>query len=224
MQKIYSATLFYRGTEKTPDAAVIGFFEQQEIQKSSVDAEGKKTAVKVAGYKRKDVPIKVAYEVPEGTPDFAILAIERMIHLWAKDIADAYKEVPTTLDTASFVEYLTPERGAASGLDTEYIKAGLAALQQFVLTKTAKPALAESTAYCFKNYFSSKAIMSPKGLNVKAVQVVKVLTQFAGLLQSFAEAPDSDGYEQLIDSWGKALTEEITALSEAENEENLFSV
>lgn len=223
MQKIYSATLFYRGTDKTPDASVIGFFEKQEIQKSAT-VDGKKVAVKVEGFKRKDVPIAVAYEVPEGTPDFAILALERAIHLWAKDIADSYKDVPATLDTASFIEFLTPERGAASGLDTEYIKAGLAALQQFVLAKTGKAALAESTAYCFKNYFSSKSIMSPKGLNVRAPQVVKVLTQFAGLLQSFAEAAESDGYEQLLDSWGKALTEELTALSEAENSDNLFAI
>lgn len=224
MQKTYSATLFYRGTDKTPDASVIAQFAQQEIQKSAIGADGKKAIVKVAGWKRNDVPVAVAYEVPEGTPDFAILAVERLIHLWAKEFADAFKEVPTTLDTAAFIEYLTPERGASAGLDSDYVKAGLEALQRFVLGLTGKPALAESTVYCFKNYFSTKAVTSPKGLNVKATQVVKVLSQFADLISKFADSADSDTFEQLIDSWSKALGDELTALTSAEDEGNLFAV
>lgn len=218
VQRTYAATLFYRGTEKTPAAEVIEHFAKTPIQKSEV-VEGKKVATQVEGWKRKDVPIAISYEVPEGTPDHLILAIEREIHLWAKDIADSYKPVPATLDTASFAEFLTPERGAGSGLDAEFVKAGLAKLQEFILALTGKAGVAESTAYVFKNYFSTRSITSPKGYNVVAAQVVKVLTQVAGVLAKFAENEASNGYEALIDAWSKALNDELTANTAVENDE-----
>lgn len=223
VQRTYANTLFYRGTEKTPAAEVIEFFDKTPIQKSSV-VDGKKVPSQVEGWKRKDVPIAVAYDVPEGTPDHIILAVERAIHLWAKDIADSYKAVPAALDTASFAEFLTPERGAGSGLDAEFVKAGLAALQQFVLDLTGKAALSESTAYVFKNFFSTKAITSPKGFNVVASQVVTVLHQTTQLLSKFAESEASNNYEPLVDAWSKALLEEITANTAAADTNNLFAL
>lgn len=223
MNRTYGATLFWRGTDKAPTGDRVEFFEAAELQRS-VLIDGKKVAEKYQGFKRKDVPIAITYQLPEGTPDWAIVALEREIHLWAKDIADGFGTVPSTLDTAAFLDWATPERSASSGLDTEYVKAGLEALKAFVLAKTLNEARSESTAYVFKNFFSTKAICSPKGFNAKATQVLKVLEQVATLLGVFAEDSTSTGYEQLIEAWAKALNEEITALNAVASDESMFGL
>jgi hypothetical protein len=223
INRTYGATLFWRGTDKAPSADKVDFFAPADLQRSTV-IDGKKTVEQYKGFKRKDVSIAIQYQVPEETPEWAIVALERVIHLWAKDIADAFGTVPDTLDTASFLEWATPERSAASGLDSEYVKAGLEALKAFVVAKTLNEARAESTHYVFKNFFSAKAIQAPKGFNAKANQVEKVLEQVAKLLAVFAEDPASNGYEQLIDSWAKALNEEILALTAAAADESLFAL
>lgn len=234
---IYAATLFYRGTDKEPTAERAEHFEQAELQRSVVGADGKKVAEKYQGWKRKDLPISVTYELPEGTPDWAKKAVESEIHLYVKSLADGYNwpaavpsedgkslvATPVQLDVASFIDWITPDR-SNDGIDPEFLKAGLAALKGFVLALTGKEDRASAVEYSFKNNFSTKAITSPKGFNVVATQVLKVLPQLGGLLGKFAESDASNGYESLIDTWATKLGEEITALEQGQAEENLFAL
>lgn len=233
---LYAATLFYRGTDKAPSEERASFFEQAELQRSIV-VDGKKVPEKYTGWKRKDLPIAVNYELPEGTPDWVKKAVESEIHLYVKSLADNYNwpaavpsedgktlvAAPVQLDIASFIDWITPDR-SNDGIDPEFLKAGLAALKAFVLALTGKEDRAAAVEYSFKNNFTTKSITSPKGFNVVATQVLKVLPQLAGLLSKFAESEASNGYESLIETWATKLGDEIKALEEGQAEENLFAL
>lgn len=214
----YSTNLWWRGVDTIPEGKK-EFFAPATLSKK---ISGVKTEYQ--GFKRKDVPVSIQYNVAADTPAYAIKAIEAQIHLYVKDLADSYQEVPAVLDEAAFIDWITPATGGNDGIDENALKAALAALGQYVTALTGNEARAAGTVFAVKGKFKTAAICSPKGFNVVSTQVPKVLEQLGTLLARFADAEISTGQEECIELWASQLASELALLQQAQENENLFAL